>query len=136
MHNHTVVDTLSATLSALSDPTRRLILARLASGPATVSELAGPFRMSQQAVSKHLAYLERARLLEKRRAGRSHVCTLRPVPFKEVSDWVEHYRTFWEESFDRLDKYLRELQAQEKKHGRRQRKNQRHPQTGSGHTES
>jgi DNA-binding transcriptional ArsR family regulator len=106
-----VVDSLSATLAALSDPTRRSILSRLAAGPATVGELAGPFRMSQQAVSKHLAYLERARLVKKRREGRSHVCMLRPVPFKEVADWVEHYRVFWEERFDRLEKYLRELEA-------------------------
>jgi len=112
-----VVDSLSATLGALSDPTRRSILSRLAAGPATVGELAGPFRMSQQAVSKHLAYLERARLLEKRREGRSHVCTLRPEAFKEVADLVEHYRMFWEERFDRLGKYLRELESKEGKHG-------------------
>jgi DNA-binding transcriptional ArsR family regulator len=117
-----VVDALSTTLAALSDPTRRSILAILAAGPATVGELAGPFRVSQQAVSKHLAYLQRARLVEKRRKGRSHVCTLRPVPFKEVSDWVEHYRRFWELSFDRLDEYLRGLKAKERKHVRRQRR--------------
>lgn len=107
------MDSLSTTLAALSDPTRRSILARLATGPATVGELAGPFHMSQQAVSKHLAYLQRARLVEKRRTGRTHVCTLRPVPFKEVADWVEHYRRFWDESFDRLEKYLLELKAGE-----------------------
>jgi DNA-binding transcriptional ArsR family regulator len=117
-----VVDALSTTLTALSDPTRRSILARLATGAATVGELAGPFRMTQQAVSKYLAYLERARLVEKQREGRSHVCTLRPVPFKEVADWVEHYRRFWELSFDRLDEYLRELKAKERKHVRRQRR--------------
>ncbi len=116
------MDALSTTLAALSDPTRRSILARLATGPATVGELAGPFRVSQQAVSKHLAYLERARLVEKRRKGRSHVCTLRPVPFKEVADWVEHYRKFWELSFDRLDEYLRGLNAKERKHVSRQRR--------------
>lgn len=109
------MDSLSTTLAALSDPTRRSILARLATGPATVGELAGPFQMSQQAVSKHLAYLQRARLVEKRRTGRTHVCTLRPVPFKEVADWVEHYRRFWDESFDRLEKYLLELKAGEEK---------------------
>jgi DNA-binding transcriptional ArsR family regulator len=117
-----VVDALSTTLTALSDPTRRSILAQLATGAATVGELAEPFRMTQQAVSKHLAYLERARLVEKRREGRSHVCTLRPVPFKEVADWVEHYRRFWELSFDRLDEYLRELKAKERKHVSRQRR--------------
>jgi DNA-binding transcriptional ArsR family regulator len=121
MHNHTVVDTLSTTLSALSDPTRRAILARLSGGPATVGELAGPFHISQQAVSKHLAYLERARLVEKRREGRSHVCTLRPAPFKEVADWVEYYRTFWDQTLDRLGEYLRTMEAtkgKEEKHGR------------------
>jgi DNA-binding transcriptional ArsR family regulator len=114
-----VVDTLSTTLAALSDPTRRSILSRLAAGPASVGQLAGPFRMSQQAVSKHLAYLERARLVEKRRHGRSHVCTLRPTPFKEVADWVEHYRIFWEERFDRLEKYLHGLEMKEGKRGRK-----------------
>jgi DNA-binding transcriptional ArsR family regulator len=103
MHNHTVVDSLSITLSALSDPTRRSILSRLAARPATVGELAGPFHMSQQAISKHLAYLERARLVEKRSEGGSHVCTLRPAPFKEVSELVEHYRAFWEQALHRLE---------------------------------
>ena len=121
IHNHMVVDSLSATLAALSDPTRRSILARLAGGPASVGELAGPFRISQQAVSKHLAYLERARLVEKRRKGRRHVCTLRPAPFREVADWVEHYRRFWELSFDRLEEYLRGLEAKERKQVGRQR---------------
>jgi DNA-binding transcriptional ArsR family regulator len=120
-----VVDSLSATLAALADPTRRSILARLAGGPASVGELAGPFRISQQAVSKHLAYLERARLVKKRREGRSHVCTLRPVPFKEVANLVEHYRMFWEQSFDRLNEYLRGLNAKERKHvtGKRRNRN-------------
>ncbi len=123
IYNHMVVDTLSTTLGALADPTRRSILGQLADGPATVGELAGPFRISQQAVSKHLAYLERARLVEKRREGRRHVCTLSPAPFKEVADWVEHYRRFWDESFDRLDAYLHELKQKEKKHDRKQRRN-------------
>ena len=113
-----VVDSLSATLSALSDPTRRSILTRLAAGPATVGELAEPFHMSQQAVSKHLAYLERVRLVEKRREGRSQVCSLRPAPFKEVSDLVEYYRMFWERA---LDAYLRATEAEEKKHGQKHR---------------
>jgi DNA-binding transcriptional ArsR family regulator len=117
-----VVDALSTTLAALADPTRRSILARLAVGPATVGELAGPFRVSQQAVSKHLAYLQRARLVKKRREGRSHVCTLQSVPFKEVADLVEHYRMFWEQSFDRLDDYLRGLEVKERKHVGRQRR--------------
>jgi DNA-binding transcriptional ArsR family regulator len=73
--------------------------------------------MSQQAVSKHLAYLERARLVEKRRRGRSHICRLRPAPFKEVANWVEHYRIFWEERFDRLEEYLHDLETKEGKRG-------------------
>ena len=85
---------MSTTLAALADPTRRSILGRLASGSATVGELAGPFRISQQAVSKHLAYLERARLVEKRREGRRHFCRLSPAPFKEVADWVGRCPSF------------------------------------------
>jgi DNA-binding transcriptional ArsR family regulator len=77
--------------------------------------LAGPFQISQQAVSKHLAYLRRARLVEKRRAGRRHVCTLRPAPFKEVADWVEYYRNFWEQTLDRLGEYLRTVDGKEVK---------------------
>jgi DNA-binding transcriptional ArsR family regulator len=119
IYNHLVVDNLSTTLAALSDPTRRAILERLAMRSATVGELAGPFRISQQAVSKHLAYLERARLVRKRRAGRRHVCTLRPAPFREVAEWVEHYRRFWEQRFARMDNYLRELQEKEKRYGRK-----------------
>lgn len=115
-----VVDSLSATLAAFADPTRRLILQRLTLGPASVNDLAKPFRISQQAVSKHLAYLERAKLIEKRKDGRRHICQLKGKPFKQVADWMEQYRRFWEESFDRLDSYLQELQEQEKKHGRKE----------------
>lgn len=105
-----VVDSLSITFSALTDPTRRSLLERLSRGPASVSDLAGPFRMSQQAVSKHLAYLQRARLIEKRRKGRRHFCRLKAAPIKEVCDWAEKYRIQWEQKFDRLDAYLKELQ--------------------------
>ncbi len=104
------MESLTVTFAALTDPTRRSILERLAGGPATVGDLAGPFRMSQQAVSKHLAYLLRARLIEKRRKGRRHICRLRAAPIKKVADWAEHYRIQWEQKFDRLDAYLRELQ--------------------------
>ncbi len=117
IHNYMVVDTLSITLAALADPTRRSILDRLAEGPATVGELAEPFRISQQAVSKHLAYLERAHLVEKRRHGRRHFCALTAAPFGEVSDFVEQYRRFWEERFERLDAYLAEMKAKEKDRG-------------------
>jgi DNA-binding transcriptional ArsR family regulator len=110
-----VVDQLTLTFAALTDPTRRSILRRLAGGPASVNELAGPFRMSQQAVSKHLAYLVRARLVEKRREGRRHFCRIRPAPIRDVSNWAEDYRTVWEQKLDRLDAYLMELQRKKEK---------------------
>jgi len=115
MHNRMVVDQLTLTFAALTDPTRRSILRRLAGGPASVNELAGPFRMSQQAVSKHLAYLVRARLVEKRREGRRHFCRIRPAPIRDVSNWAEDYRTVWEQKLDRLDAYLMELQRKKEK---------------------
>jgi len=124
-------DQLSATFSALADPTRRAILTRLASGEISVTKLAEPFEMSMPAISKHLKVLERAGLIARGREAQWRPCRLEPAPLKEVSDWVEHYRRFWEESFDRLDQYLLELKNQEsktkvskeKKHGRKQRKN-------------
>lgn len=119
IYNHTVVDMLSTSLAALADPTRRSILNRLTRGPATVGQLAAPFRISQQAVSKHLACLQRARLVEKRRAGRLQVCALRPEPVKEIADWAVQYRRFWEDRFDCLDAYLQELQMKEKPHDRK-----------------
>jgi DNA-binding transcriptional ArsR family regulator len=122
MHNHVVVDALSATFAALSDPTRRAILSTLATGPASITELAQPFGMSQQAVSKHVAYLERAQLVEKRRDGRQHVCQLVPEPLKEVASWVEPYRRHWEDAFTRLDGLLRTTQrTRTRKHVRSQR---------------
>jgi DNA-binding transcriptional ArsR family regulator len=89
-------------LAALSDPTRRAILARLRTGPASVSELSEPFGVSQQAISKHLAYLERANLVRTRREGRQQVRELNPAPIREVADWTEEYRSFWEGAFHRL----------------------------------
>ena len=106
------MDTLSTTFSALADPTRRAILARLALGEATVTELARPFDMSLPGVSKHLKVLQRAGLIEQGRAAQWRPCRLEAEPLRDVADWVSHYRRFWEESFDRLDDYLRELQAQ------------------------
>jgi DNA-binding transcriptional ArsR family regulator len=103
-------DPLSATFSALADPTRRAILARLARGEATVGELAAPFSISQPAVSKHLKVLEQAGLVTRGRAAQSRPCKLNAARLREVSDWLETYRRFWEESFDRLDAYLAELQ--------------------------
>lgn len=103
-------DHLSSTLSALADPTRRAILARLALGETTVSELARPFEMSLPAVSKHLKVLEHAHLIERGREAQWRPCRLAPAPLKEVASWVEQYRRLWEERFDRLDVYLKEIQ--------------------------
>ena len=110
-------DTLSATFSALADPTRRAILARLSSGEATVMELAEPFKMSLPGVSKHLKVLQKAGLIERGRHAQWRPCRLRPAPLKDVSDWVDRYRQHWEESFDRLDEYLKKLQAESKEEG-------------------
>jgi DNA-binding transcriptional ArsR family regulator len=104
-------DRLSSTFAALADPTRRAILARLASGEASVTELAEPFRMSLPAVSKHLKVLEHAGLITRGREAQWRPCRLAPEPLKDVSDWVERYRKIWEERLDRLDEYLREMQA-------------------------
>jgi len=115
---------LDATFSALADPTRRAILARLASGETSVSELAEPFEMSMPAISKHLKVLHRAGLIERGREAQWRPCRLAAAPLKDASDWLEHYRRFWDEAFDRLEDYLRELQKRElqqkeKKNGRR-----------------
>ena len=104
-------DTLDATFAALADPTRRAILARLASGEASVNELAEPFEMTLPAVSKHLKVLERAGLVSRSRVAQSRPCRLEAAPLREAADWVESYRRFWEGSFDRLEDYLRELQG-------------------------
>jgi len=112
-------DRLSATFAALSDPTRRAILTRLSSGEASVTELASPFKMTLPGISKHLKVLERAGLIARSREAQWRPCRLEAERLKEVAEWVEHYRRFWEERFDRLDEYLKELQAKEKKHGRK-----------------
>jgi DNA-binding transcriptional ArsR family regulator len=106
-------DSLSVTLSALADPTRRAILAQLAQGEATVTELAEPFEISLPAVSKHLKVLERAHLITRSRDAQWRPCQLNPEPLKDLADWLEHYRQLWEQSFDRLDEYLQKLQATE-----------------------
>ncbi len=103
-------DRLSATLSALADPTRRAILARLASGEASVNELAEPFAMSLPAVSKHLKVLEKAGLISRGREAQWRPCKLEAGPLKDLNAWLDNYRQFWEESFDRLDLYLQKLQ--------------------------
>ena len=108
-------DALSATFSALADPTRRAILARLTLGETAVTELAKPFDMSLPAISKHLKVLERAGLIARGREAQWRPCRIEPMALKSVDDWLEGYRRFWEERLDRLEDYLRELQAQEKK---------------------
>jgi DNA-binding transcriptional ArsR family regulator len=115
-------DQLSLTFAALADPTRRAILARLASGEASVTQLAEPFEMSMPAISKHLKVLERAGLIARGRDAQWRPRRLEPAPLKEVAGWVEQYRQFWEESLDRLDAYLHELKKenkQEKQHVRK-----------------
>lgn len=107
-------DHLSITFMALADPTRRAILARLAQGEATVMELAKPFALSLPGVSKHLKVLQRAGLVTQGRKAQWRPCRLEAAPLEAVADWVEHYRQFWEGSFDRLDDYLRELKREEK----------------------
>jgi DNA-binding transcriptional ArsR family regulator len=108
-------DHLDAIFAALADPTRRAILARLAHGEATVTELAGPFAMSLPAVSKHLKVLERAGLIARGRDAQWRPCRLEAEPLKEVAGWMENYRVFWDESYDRLDAYLRKLQEEERR---------------------
>lgn len=108
------MDHLSATFSALSDPTRRAILARLATGETTVTELAEPFEMSMPAISKHLKVLERAGLITRGREAQWRPCKLEASRLKEASDWLERYRQFWEQSLDRLESYLEELQAKDR----------------------
>jgi DNA-binding transcriptional ArsR family regulator len=125
-------DQLSATFAALADPTRRAILARLASGEASVSQLAEPFEMSMPAISKHLKVLERAHLIGRGRDAQWRPCRLEAAPLKEAAQWIDNYRQFWEQSFDRLEQYLEMLKAQnakqanpkakDKKHGRKQRR--------------
>jgi DNA-binding transcriptional ArsR family regulator len=122
------MDALSTTFSALADPTRRAILARLAQGECSVNELAEPFAMSLPAVSKHLRVLERAGLIAQRREAQRRPCRIEAAPIKQVVDWADHYRQLWEQRFDRLEDYLTELQSnpkaptKEKNHARNRRK--------------
>lgn len=108
-----IADPLSTTFHALADPTRRAILARLVQGESSVTELAEPFAMSLPAVSKHLKVLEKAHLIERSREAQWRPCKLAPQPLKDVSSWLEQYRRFWEESLDRLEDYLKDLQKEE-----------------------
>lgn len=111
----TSTDDLSRIFGALADPTRRAILARLSRGEAGVQEIAKPFSMTLPAVSKHLKVLEKARLISRGKDAQWRPCQLEAAPLKDVSDWVGEYRRFWEESFERLDEYLKEIQLEEKK---------------------
>src|SRR6266403_5139398 len=112
-------DRLSATLSALADPTRRAILARLTSGEASVTKLARPFDMSLPAISKHLKVLERAGLITRGREAQWRPGRLQTRPLKEAVDWLERYRRFWDQTFDRLEAYLQELEPKRRKHARK-----------------
>jgi DNA-binding transcriptional ArsR family regulator len=111
-------DSLSTTFSALADPTRRAILARLTAGDATVKELAAPFTISGPAVSKHLQVLERAGLITRGREAQRRPCRLEAEPLREVAEWAEDFRRFWDESYERLDDYLRHLKEREENDGR------------------
>jgi DNA-binding transcriptional ArsR family regulator len=117
VHHSQATDRLSFTFAALADPTRRAILAGLVSGPVTVSQLAGPFKMTLPAVSKHLKVLERAGLITRGREAQWRPCKLEAAPLKEIADWAENYRRFWDGSLDRLDAYLKEMRKKEKKQG-------------------
>jgi DNA-binding transcriptional ArsR family regulator len=114
-----MTDQISSTFSALADPTRRAILARLALGETSVTELASPFEMSMPAISRHLKVLEKAGLIARGREAQWRPCKLRPEPLKQAADYLEEYRRFWEESFDRLEAYLQTLQEKEKKRARK-----------------
>lgn len=110
---------LDLTFAALSDPTRRAILARLSRGEASVTQLAEPFKMSLPAISKHLKVLQKAGLITQSREAQWRPCRLEAKPLKQAAEWIERYREYWEESFDNLDSYLRDIQSKEKKHGRK-----------------
>ena len=116
-----MTDHLSTTFYALADPTRRAILARLATGEYSVTELAEPFQMSMPAVSKHLGVLERAGLITRGRSAQWRPCTINAQPLKKVAEWTERYRKFWEKKFDNLELYLQELKTKEQTNGSKRR---------------
>jgi DNA-binding transcriptional ArsR family regulator len=113
-----MTDSISTTFAALSDPTRRAILARLTLGETSVTDLAEPFEMSLPAISRHLKVLERAGLISRGREAQWRPCRLKPQPLKQAADWLDEYRQYWEESFERLDEYLKKLQTKGKKNVR------------------
>ncbi|MEX2600390.1 MAG: metalloregulator ArsR/SmtB family transcription factor [Balneolaceae bacterium] len=110
------IDPLSSTFHALADPTRRAILSSLTTGEKTVSDLAEPFDMTMPAITKHLKVLEKARLIERSREAQYRPCKLRPDPLKDIDEWMEQYRQFFEASFDRLDEYLKQIQTKKEDH--------------------
>jgi DNA-binding transcriptional ArsR family regulator len=116
-----MADQLSMTFAALADPTRRAILAKLASGECSVTELAEPFEMSMPAVSKHLRVLERAGLVARGREAQWRPCRIEAAPLREVAEWTERYRKIWEQHFDSLELYLQQMKAKEKRHGGKRR---------------
>jgi DNA-binding transcriptional ArsR family regulator len=116
-----MTDQLSTTFAALADPTRRAILARLAAGECSVTELAAPFEMSMPAVSKHLRVLERAGLIARSREAQWRPCRIEAAPLKQVAEWTEQYRRIWETKFDNLELYLQELKQKETRHGSKRR---------------
>ena len=119
IHYRMVVDSLGTTFAALSDPTRRAMIERLSRGPASVHGLTKPFALSQQMISKHIAYLVRARIVIKTKRGRESICTLRPEAIKTISDWAIGYRQFWEESLDKLDAVVNQMKKAEVGHGKK-----------------
>ena len=119
-------DSLSLTFAALADPTRRAILARLADGPATVKELSAPFDISGPAVTKHLRVLERARLIARGREAQWRPCQLEAAPLKDVAEWTERYRRYWEDRLNRLDEYLKTLQTRSERPGHHEEKHDGH----------
>jgi DNA-binding transcriptional ArsR family regulator len=126
-------DSISSTFAALADPTRRAILARLALGETSVTELAEPFAMSMPAVSKHLRVLERAGLIARGREAQWRPCKLKAEPLRQAAGWLDEYRRFWEESFDRLDEYLQQVQAEQKQtKGRTKQKKEKRNGRNSG----
>ncbi|MBW8749533.1 MAG: winged helix-turn-helix transcriptional regulator [Acidobacteria bacterium] len=126
-------DHLSTTFAALADPTRRAILAKLASGEASVSELAEPFSISMPAITKHLKVLENAGLISRTRSAQFRPCKLQAAPLKEVAGWVEEYRRFWSESFDRLEAYLAEVQAEEHAGKKKKKHKKKHKRSSVNH---
>jgi DNA-binding transcriptional ArsR family regulator len=118
IHHYLVVHRLDSTFAALADPTRRAIVSKLTLGPATIHDLGEPFSLSQQMISKHVAYLVRAQIVVKRKSGRESICTLRPTAVKAVADWALDFRRVWEERFDKLDAVLQEMKNEESRHGK------------------